>query len=119
MKTSLQVLVGNGKRFLAYEIISRLKQLNEWKLLNELSQYVSSNECKKGQKHKVFEPGFDARLCESSFMVNQKIDYIHYNPVSGKWNLADNYNEYMYSSASFYETGHSDHKWLVHVQEVM
>jgi hypothetical protein len=34
-----------------------------------------------------------------------KIDYIHFNPVSGKWNLAKDYLDYYYSSAGFYETG--------------
>ena len=37
--------------------------------------------------------------------AKQKIDYIHFNPVSGNWNLATDYLDYYYSSARFYETG--------------
>jgi putative transposase len=33
----------------------------------------------------------------------EKINYIHYNPVTGKWQLAKNFVEYEHSSASFYE----------------
>ena len=35
----------------------------------------------------------------------QNLNYIHFNPVSGKWNLAKDYLDYYYSSARFYETG--------------
>ena len=33
----------------------------------------------------------------------QKINYIHNNPVSGKWMLAKDFVAYEHSSASFYE----------------
>ena len=35
----------------------------------------------------------------------QKFNYIHHNPVSGKWNLVSDYTDYEHSSASFYELG--------------
>jgi len=38
-------------------------------------------------------------------MLEQKLDYIHFNPVSGKWNLTKTYLKYRYSSAVFYEAG--------------
>ena len=38
-------------------------------------------------------------------MIQQKLDYIHTNPVKGKWMLADNYLDYPHSSAGFYERG--------------
>ncbi len=42
---------------------------------------------------------------DSRKFAKQKMDYIHYNLVSGKWNLAKDYLDYYYSSARFYETG--------------
>ena len=39
----------------------------------------------------------------------QKINYIHHNPVSYKWNLASVPEEYIWSSASFYAAG--DVRW--------
>ncbi len=38
-------------------------------------------------------------------MLEQKLDYIHANPISGKWNLVDDYANYEHSSARFYEKG--------------
>jgi hypothetical protein len=40
----------------------------------------------------------------STTFAKQKLKYIHFNPVGGKWNLAKNYLEYNDSSARFYET---------------
>jgi putative transposase len=37
--------------------------------------------------------------------AKQKLEYIHNNPVNGKWQLAKDYVGYHYSSARFYETG--------------
>ena len=35
-------------------------------------------------------------------MIEQKLDYIHHNPVSGKWNLVEDFTQYLYLSAAFY-----------------
>src|SRR5438874_10044343 len=40
--------------------------------------------------------------------ISQKLDYIHYNPLAGKWMLAKEPEGYYYSSAKFYETGTDD-----------
>jgi uncharacterized membrane protein YpjA len=40
----------------------------------------------------------------SKDFAKQKTDYVHFNPVSSKWNLAKDYLDYYYSSARFYET---------------
>ena len=63
----------------------------------------SEKEIAKGQKHKVFEISFDAKEIYSLDFLHQKIDYIHYNPVNGKWNLCTEFTDYEHSSAAFYE----------------
>ncbi|HOO08760.1 MAG TPA: transposase [Cyclobacteriaceae bacterium] len=35
----------------------------------------------------------------------QKLDYIHANPVSGRWQLVKDYCDYKYSTAKYYELG--------------
>lgn len=102
-KMSLNKLIANGKRFMAYDIVSRLSALNKGNLLKTLRDGVQKNEVRKGKKHQVFRLSFDARICFNRKMLEQKLDYIHHNPVSGKWNLVDDYCDYKYSSASFYE----------------
>ncbi len=99
----LNRILGEGKRFLAYEIVSRLREQKELSLLKTLSEGVQPQELKKGKKHQVFRLSFDAKEVEGDDSINQVLDYIHYNPVSGKWNLASDFTEYNYSSARFYE----------------
>jgi hypothetical protein len=43
-------------------------------------------------------PASDPAACRNSITL-------HHNPVSGKWNLVNDYTDYEHSSASFYETG--------------
>jgi len=102
---NLNTLISNAKRFMAYEIIKRLTANNESRLLKILGDACSEKEKLKGQKHKVFEPSFDAKPVYSSGFWEQKFDYIHRNPVSGKWNLTDDFTIYPHSSAGFYEHG--------------
>lgn len=100
---SLNTIISNGKRFMAYEIIARLKSQNENAILFKLSQACTEKEKSKGQIHKVFEPSFDAKAILTNHFLFQKLDYIHHNPVSGKWNLAETFIDYQHSSVCFYE----------------
>lgn len=102
---NLNTVKGNAKRFMAYEFIQRLQRQNEHTLLNTLALACSVKEKAKGQLHKAFEPSFDAKPIYTLGFLNQKLDYIHHNPVSGKWNLADEFTAYPHSSAAYYYEG--------------
>ena len=88
---------------MAYEIIKRLKEKGNIEMLLHLQNLVTEREKKKGQLHKVFKESFDAKAIITHPFLIQKINYIHHNPVSGKWMLAKDFVEYNHSSASFYE----------------
>ena len=47
-------------------------------------------------------------------VIEQKLDYIHHNPVKGKWNLSNDYTQYAYSSARFYEENDNSYSFLTH-----
>ena len=47
-------------------------------------------------------------------IIEQKVNYIHLNPIRGKWNLANEIVDYKYSSARFYYTGVDDWGFLSH-----
>jgi hypothetical protein len=83
--TSLNIFVGEGKRFMAYAIVSGLKKAGKENLLRELEEGVTIKEKQKGKVHQVFRPSFDARICNTESLVDQKLAYIHANPVKGKW----------------------------------
>lgn len=96
-------IIGNGKRFMAYEMVSRLKISKKEKILSRLRDGVSPADSKSGKIHKVFNTSFDAKICYTREFAEQKLNYIHHNPVSGKWNFVGDFSTYKHSSASFYE----------------
>jgi putative transposase len=99
---NLHKLVSNLKRFLTYSFIKELTVLKEHEMLLRLSQRVSASASLKGSKHKVFFDSFDAKPCWGAEFIQQKLDYMHANPISGKWMLARFPEEYVFSSAKFY-----------------
>jgi len=101
---SINSMVGEGKRFMAYGIVRRLKEKKEQEVLVELSALVNATDRKRGKQHEVFEPSFDWKACRSNKFINQKLDYIHSNPCRGIWNLVVEESEYIHSSAKYYET---------------
>ena len=115
---NLNSVISNGKRFLAYTIIHRLVKAEKGDLLQELRNAVTENEYKKGQQHKVFNASFDAKPVFTQHFMMQKVNYIHYNPVRGKWMLAADWVTYPHSSASFYATGLVQHFKPVHYADI-
>jgi hypothetical protein len=103
--TSLDKLVGDGKRFMAYDIVNSLKKQGKESILAILRDGVDKHEKLKGKLHQVFQLSFDARKCHDMKLLEQKMDYIHHNPVKGKWSLAGDFAMYQHSSASYYECG--------------
>ena len=116
-KKPLNLLVGEGKRFMAYSIVNALRKSKKSDLLNKLKQGVTHSERRTGKLHQVFRLSFHARVCFNEKMLEQKLDYIHHNPVSGKWRLVDDFAEYLHSSAAYYETG-TKNTYLTHYKEV-
>ena len=136
-KKNLNRIVGNGKRFLAYYIVDQLEEqavhqspLRETligqvaydevqsgiEVLSLLEKDVSANERLKNKKHQIFRPSFDAKECFNTEMVETKLDYIHHNPVSGRWNLVGDFIDYPFSSAAYYEFG-KENRFVKHYQD--
>ena len=114
----LNKIIANAKRFIAYEIIDRLKKEEHFDILNKLSTSVNTHQKKKGQLHKVFENSFDAKAIETEKFLLQKLNYIHLNPVKGNYRLVEDWKEYEHSSASFYELNKVWHFAPVHHMEL-
>ncbi len=114
---SLNTILGNGKRFMAYDLAERLEQLGNQTLLDVLSRGVPASEKRRGKRHEVFQDTFDAKLCLTYKFVQQKLDYIHSNPVSKKWSLVREPTHYEHSSAKFYATGKQGRYPVLHVND--
>jgi REP element-mobilizing transposase RayT len=102
---SINKIIGDGKRFIGYEIIKRLKEKNQHDILKILENAVNISDKKRGKLHEVWEDSFDWKECISNTFITQKLDYMHMNPCTGKWMLAANPFEYEHSSARFYISG--------------
>ena len=98
----LSILIQNAKRFLAYQTVDLLAEDNNIKLLEFFKEHA---EVKKGAKHKVFEDRYDSLIIQSEKFFLEKLNYIHRNPCTEKWQLAENPEDYKYSSASNYILG--------------
>jgi putative transposase len=71
----------------------------------------------KERSYRVWQRDPLAILMDSRTKVEQKIDYIHFNPLTERWNLADRPEHYYWSSANFYETGVDEFGFLTHYLE--
>ena len=102
---SINTIIGNGKRFMAYEIVKRLEQLGQYELLKQMEQAVETKDRERNKQHEVWEDSFDWKACRSIDFIKQKLVYMHDNPCSGKWNLVATPADYEHSSARFYLCG--------------
>ena len=115
---SVKDIFSETKRFLAYEIVKRLKKLGRYDILEMLHESVSVFDANKGQLHNVFHFSCEIENLVSDYIFRKKLYYIHTKPVSGKWKLSDNYTDYIHSSAKFYESGLEGIYKVVHFKEV-
>jgi REP element-mobilizing transposase RayT len=102
---TLNTVIGNGKRFMAYQLVNLLEQRGEQLLLKELSAAVSDKDRSRQKKHEIWINGFDVKECRTEKYMLQKLIYIHENPVRGKWKLCKSSLDYLHSSAPFYFNG--------------
>ncbi len=103
LNLNLNTVMANAKRFMAYDLVKRLTEQQHIDILGILAAACTEKERAKGQLHKVFEPSFDAKPIYTIDFLYQKLDYMHHNPVTGKWQLCNEFTDYPHSSAAFYE----------------
>ena len=109
----INTIIGNGKRFMAYEIVKRIKKLELEETLFSMRSMVHKTDKNRGKKHEVFEPSFDWKLLESDNFIEQKLHYIHTNPIRGKNQLYVNIEEYKHSSAQQYATNSFENRYAI------
>lgn len=113
----LNHIIGEAKRFLAYEIIRHLELKNKTTTLKKLQNGVRPKEIENQKKHQVFRLSFDAKEIDYD-SISEVLDYIHHNPTKSKWKLADDFTLYPYSSAAYYELGTEKPGFLTDYRDV-
>jgi REP element-mobilizing transposase RayT len=99
----INTIIGNGKRFMAYDLVTRLQRQGKPELLEQLASWVNTTQRRENKKHEVFEPSFDSKECRTIDFMKQKTEYIHMNPC--KAGLVKFPEDYVHSSARYYYTG--------------
>ena len=95
--------LGSFLKFTAHKLLMQLKSDKED------SKYLVDI---PNKKHEIWQRDPLATELISLEVAKQKLNYVHYNPISGKWNLAKDDISYRFSSARFYETGIDDFGFL-------
>jgi putative transposase len=113
-----ELLEMNGKespklsflKFTAHEFLKDLK-VNHPAVLEIFA--VNQN----NRKHQFWQRDALAVELLDKKMFEQKLNYIHYNPLQERWNLADRPEKYLWSSANFYEKCIDDFGFITHYEK--
>jgi len=100
---NLNTTVSNGKRFIAYELVKRLKEKNRTLILNELNSDLNNTEKKESKIHGVFETSFDWKECRTEKFYSTKVE-LHSLESCKANKFAELPEQYIDSSAKFYIT---------------
>ena len=71
----------------------------------------------KDRQYQFWERNPLSVCCYNLQITEQKLDYIHGNPVQEKWKLANLPEEYPFSSANFYHTNTDNFGFLTHYRD--
>ena len=100
---------GSFLKYTAHEFLKKLK-------LSGQSKMYEVNAANK--KHELWQRDSLSIEIYSKAVAIQKLKYIHFNPVSGKWQLSKDDLDYHFSSARFYERGIDDFGFLTNLYMV-
>ena len=65
----MNTVVGNGKRFIGYEIINRLIDRSENCFLQQLRADVKAKNKSRGKKHQLCQDSFDIKECRTEAFI--------------------------------------------------
>ena len=98
---SIASTIRDFKKFTSGQLIKNIKEISEsrreW-LLNKFS--YAANRVKRGKNYKVWKDGFHPVQLETTEMMEQRLNYVHENPVND--GITSSAEAYVYSSAADY-----------------
>ncbi|MCK4311911.1 MAG: transposase [Candidatus Cloacimonetes bacterium] len=92
---NLSQTIASLKRFVALKLVEIIKADNKFWLLEQLGRYKKAY--KQESNYQVWQEGFHPQLISSYKMLDQKVMYIHQNPV--RRGLVNEPEHWKYSSA--------------------
>ncbi|MEO7212952.1 transposase [Mucilaginibacter sp.] len=97
-------------KFTGHEFLKELKQTDN----PLLARFKIEN---NDREHQFWQRKGLAVLMSSRKVLEQKLDYLHLNPLQERWSLVTDPNDYYYSSCSFYELEDGKFPWLTHYMD--
>lgn len=99
-------------KYTSQQILFQLKSSSN-QIINELEVNAAD------RKYQVWERNpFSFELYNDETII-QKIKYIHSNPCQPKWNLAEEPEQYKYSSAAFYFNNNPNFDFISHYDSIL
>ncbi len=93
-------------KFTSHRFLENIRSQNLFPLAN---YHVKDD---NDRHHRFWQRDPLAIKMDSLDKVEQKLDYIHLNPLQEHWNLANKPEDYRWSSARFYDTGFDEFNFL-------
>jgi len=98
VRDSIGAIVQQYGSFTAHEILKKLRIDNQKDLLDLFHQK------KRDQRHEhSIWQDIQAKNIYSMDFLQQKMEYIHQNPIAKDWKLVEDRADYLYSSAGYYD----------------
>jgi putative transposase len=108
----------NGKESAQASFLKHTAHQFKKKILKENAANLASYAVTRiNKKYEFWKRDSMAIELYSPNVAFQKLDYIHNNPITGRWQLAIEPADYLYSSANFYENGIKDYPFLKNLSE--
>jgi putative transposase len=98
-------------KYTGHQFLQELRA-NDLSLLESFKVERNSRDYQFWQRSALPIEMFSRAVCE------QKLNYIHENPLQSHWALVDDPNDYEFSSCSFYEKEDNRYNWLTHYRDV-
>ena len=99
-------------KFTAQQLIKLLIHSNN---LEELNHFKSTQ---KDRIYHIWERRPKWIFIENTLILDQKIDYLHKNPIQEKWHLSEREEYYQWSSASFYILENKQFEFITDYRDV-
>jgi REP element-mobilizing transposase RayT len=109
-KNGKETPYGSFNKFTSHQFLDRLRG-QPFKKLNRYQEITIE------RKHRFWQRDPLAINIKARPVAEQKLDYIHLNPLQEHWNLAQKPEDYKWSSARFYETGEDEFGIITHYRE--
>jgi len=109
-KNGKEMPYASFNKFTSHQFLNELRANHT----DQLPYYIEED---PERNHRFWQRDALAIHLDSKSKAEQKLKYIHLNPLQEKWNFAARPEDYKWSSAKFYETGVDDFGFLTDYRE--